>query len=73
MADHEILLAKLVAVLDEAEQGGMDIQPIFHASARLFGEAMSRYLEPADALAFMAQEIRRMRLVSAAEQSARSH
>lgn len=73
MAEHEIILAKLIAVIDGAEREGVDAKPIFHACARLFGEALSRYLEPADALAFMAQEARRMRLVIAAGQSSQPH
>ena len=54
----------LFALADTWEREGVEPRDIFHAYAQAFGNAMSRYLEPNLAVAFMQQELDRVRAVA---------
>lgn len=61
----------LFATADRWEAEGVQPRDVFHAYAQAFGQAMTRYLAPDLAVAFMEQELGRVRAValSAASQT----
>lgn len=54
------ILALLSSVLDFAESKGSEPEALFGAAAKLFGEAMTRYVDPGAVPGFLRQEALRV-------------